>query len=94
MTVKTVGFVGIGRMGSLMSPHISGAGFPVHIYDLNRDAAEAVARAHNGIVVEDSAKPSPKRATPSLPCSPPDRTLPPPRSMRTVSPKGSPKATC
>jgi len=56
MTVKTVGFVGIGRMGSLMSPHISGAGFPVHIYDLNRDAAEAVARAHNGIVVEDSAK--------------------------------------
>ncbi len=56
MTVKTVGFVGIGNMGTRMVPHIARTGIPVHIYDLNEDASNAVARAHNGIVVENSAK--------------------------------------
>lgn len=56
MTIKAAGFVGIGRMGSRMVPHIARTGVPVHIYDLKPEACEAVARAHNGIVVEDSAK--------------------------------------
>jgi 3-hydroxyisobutyrate dehydrogenase len=56
MTGRTVGFVGIGKMGARMVSHIANAGFPVHIYDINRAAAEEVARAHNGIVVEASAK--------------------------------------
>jgi len=56
MTVRTIGFVGIGRMGSRMVPHIASAGFPVHIYDLDADAARAVARAHNGVVVEETAQ--------------------------------------
>lgn len=56
MTIKTVGFIGIGMMGSRMVPHMASAGFPVHIFDLNRPAAEATARAHNGIAVEDSAR--------------------------------------
>ncbi len=55
MTVRTVGFVGIGKMGRRMAPHIASAGFPVHVYDLNADAALTLARAHNGIVVEATA---------------------------------------
>jgi len=56
MTIKTVGFVGMGKMGSRMVPHIANAGFPVHIFDLNPSATEGVARTHNGIIVEASAK--------------------------------------
>ena len=41
MTIRTVGFVGIGKMGSRMSPHIASAGFPVPVYDLNADAGVA-----------------------------------------------------
>ena len=55
MTVKTIGFVGIGNMGARMVPHIAKTGIPVHIYDLNEEASKALARAHNGIVVEESA---------------------------------------
>jgi 3-hydroxyisobutyrate dehydrogenase len=56
MTIKTVGFIGMGKMGSRMAPHIANAGLPVHIFDIDRSAAEAVARAHNGIAVEATAK--------------------------------------
>jgi len=56
MVQKTIGFIGTGRMGARMAPHISGAGYPVHVYDINADAAEALARAHNGIVAEPSGK--------------------------------------
>ena len=56
MTIKTVGFIGIGNMGARMVPHIATTGIPIHIYDLNEEASQAVARAHNGIVVEESAK--------------------------------------
>ncbi len=56
MAIRTVGFIGLGTMGSRMAPHIASAGFPLHVYDINTDAAEALARAHNGIVVEHSAK--------------------------------------
>ncbi len=56
MTIRTVGFVGLGMMGSRMAPQISGAGWPVHVFDINGEAAEAVARAHNNIFVEESPK--------------------------------------
>ena len=56
MTIKTVGFVGIGKMGSRMVPHVANAGFPVHVFDLNPSAAEALARTHNGITALDTAK--------------------------------------
>ena len=56
MTIKTVGFIGIGNMGARMVPHIAKTGIPVHIYDLNEEASNALARAHNGIVVEESSK--------------------------------------
>ncbi|MFC1814360.1 NAD(P)-dependent oxidoreductase [Thermodesulfobacteriota bacterium] len=56
MTIRIVGFVGIGAMGSHMAPCIANAGFPLHVYDINTEAVDALACAHNGIVVEDSAK--------------------------------------
>jgi 3-hydroxyisobutyrate dehydrogenase len=56
MTVKTVGFVGIGMMGSRMAPCIASSGLPVHIFDIDTEKTAAIARANNGIVVEDSPK--------------------------------------
>ncbi len=56
MTIKSVGFVGMGQMGRRMAPHIANLGLPVHVYDLDPEAAHAAARSHNGIVVADSAK--------------------------------------
>ena len=38
MTIKTVGFIGIGNMGTRMVPHIAKTGIPVHIYDLKKTA--------------------------------------------------------
>ena len=34
MTIKTLGFIGIGNMGSRMVPHIASTGISIHIYDL------------------------------------------------------------
>jgi 3-hydroxyisobutyrate dehydrogenase len=56
MTIESVGFVGIGKMGSRMVPHIAKAGFPVHIFDLDRGAADRLASAEDGIKAEDTAK--------------------------------------
>jgi len=56
MPQQTIGLIGTGRMGSRMAPHVSGAGFPVHVFDIDREAADALARAHNGIVAEPSAR--------------------------------------
>ncbi len=55
MTIKTLGFIGIGNMGARMVPHIAATGIPIHIYDLNAGACRDFARAHNNIVVEESA---------------------------------------
>ena len=55
MTIKTLGFIGIGKMGSRMVPHIAATGIPIHVFDLNEDASKALARSHNNIVVENSA---------------------------------------
>ena len=56
MAPQTVGFVGVGAMGSRMVPHIANAGFPVHVFDIDTEAAETLARTHNGIVAEPSAR--------------------------------------
>ncbi len=56
MTVKTVGFIGLGTMGSRMAARIASAGWPVHVYDIRPEASADVARANNGIVVEDTPK--------------------------------------
>jgi 3-hydroxyisobutyrate dehydrogenase-like beta-hydroxyacid dehydrogenase len=56
MAIDTVGFIGLGVMGSRMASRIAQAGWPVHVFDIRPEAAEAVARTHNGIVVEQSPK--------------------------------------
>lgn len=56
MTIKTVGFIGLGVMGSRMAARIANAGWPVHVYDIRPEASAAVARDNNGIVDEDSPK--------------------------------------
>lgn len=50
-----IGFIGAGAMGSRMAPHLVAAGFPVHVFDIDRAAAQRLARAHNAITVEPSA---------------------------------------
>ena len=55
MTIKTLGFIGIGNMGARMVPHIATTGIPIHIFDLNQDATQSLARLHNNIVVETTA---------------------------------------
>jgi len=56
MPYQTIGLIGTGRMGGRMAPHMSGAGYPVHVFDINAEAANALARAHNGIVAEPSGR--------------------------------------
>jgi 3-hydroxyisobutyrate dehydrogenase len=56
MTIRNVGVVGIGRMGSRMAAHIARAGFQLHIHDLDSAACETVAREHNNVAVLDSPK--------------------------------------
>lgn len=55
MSAQRIGFIGVGTMGSRMVPHLTGAGFHVHVFDIDTAAANALARAHNGITVEPSA---------------------------------------
>ncbi|MHA1109082.1 MAG: NAD(P)-dependent oxidoreductase [Alphaproteobacteria bacterium] len=55
MSERRIGFIGTGTMGSRMAPHLSGAGFQVHVFDIDQAAANALARAHEGITVEPSA---------------------------------------
>lgn len=45
MTIKTLGFIGIGNMGTRMAPHIAATGIPLHIFDLNEAACRDLARA-------------------------------------------------
>ncbi len=53
MTIKTLGFIGIGNMGSRMVPHIASTGIAIHIYDINEDVSSNLARTHNNIIVEN-----------------------------------------
>ncbi len=45
MAKITVGLVGIGKLGSPMAPHVAEAGTPVHVFECDRSAADAPARA-------------------------------------------------
>lgn len=45
MSPKTVGFVGVGRMGSRMARNVMKAGFPVHAFDSSPAALEAIVAA-------------------------------------------------
>ncbi len=45
MAKITVGLVGIGKLGSPMAPHVAEAGTPVYVFERDRSAADAPARA-------------------------------------------------
>ena len=55
-TIKVVCVLDFGVMISPMAPHVANAGTPVHVFGLDRSAADAPARAPNGITFEDTAK--------------------------------------
>tara|TARA_A100001037_G_scaffold38979_1_gene30061 strand:- start:6494 stop:7417 length:924 start_codon:yes stop_codon:yes gene_type:complete len=55
MTIKNLGFIGIGNMGSRMVPHIVSTGVSIHIYDINKEASSNLARTHNNIVAVNNA---------------------------------------
>ena len=55
MTIKNIGFIGIGNMGSRMVPHIASTGVSIHIYDINEETSSNLARTHNNIVAENNA---------------------------------------
>ena len=55
MTIKNLGFIGIGNMGSRMVPHIASTGVSIHIYDINKEASSNLARTHNNIVAVNNA---------------------------------------
>ncbi|HEY6629776.1 MAG TPA: NAD(P)-dependent oxidoreductase [Acidimicrobiia bacterium] len=44
----TVGFIGLGRMGSLMAANVARAGFPMRIYNRTQAVAEEFATEHGG----------------------------------------------
>lgn len=48
-----VGFIGLGDMGAPMAGHIVAAGYPLHVYDLRRQAMEPLVA--EGAVAADSA---------------------------------------
>jgi 2-hydroxy-3-oxopropionate reductase len=45
MSPPTIGFIGLGIMGRPMTGHLSKAGYPLVVHDLNRDAAAAAVAA-------------------------------------------------
>jgi len=50
----TVGFVGIGAMGTPMAGNLAGAGYPVRVFDLDAGRSAALARVHATISVAGS----------------------------------------
>jgi 3-hydroxyisobutyrate dehydrogenase-like beta-hydroxyacid dehydrogenase len=48
MTSVRVGFIGLGRMGSLMAANVARAGFPITVYNRTRVVAEKFAATHGG----------------------------------------------
>jgi 3-hydroxyisobutyrate dehydrogenase-like beta-hydroxyacid dehydrogenase len=53
MTKADVGFIGLGRMGMPMARNLAGAGYAVHIFDIDSNAL-AAARATAGVVEHGS----------------------------------------
>ncbi len=56
MRKPTVGFIGIGVMGSPMAGHLAKAGYALAVHDIDRSKAEALAAEHPGIVVADTPR--------------------------------------
>lgn len=50
MTIKKVGFVGIGNMGSPMAAHLVSAGFDVSVYDIKPETAAIFVERYGGKV--------------------------------------------
>ena len=46
--METVGFIGLGNMGSGMSANIQRAGYPMTVYDLREEAALPLLKAAPG----------------------------------------------
>lgn len=49
MTNVRVGFIGLGRMGSLMAANLARAGFPLTVYNRTRAVSEEFAAIHGGL---------------------------------------------
>lgn len=56
MKINTVGFVGLGMMGSRMVPRVAATGIPVHVFDTRTESAATVARTNNAIHLQPSAR--------------------------------------
>jgi 3-hydroxyisobutyrate dehydrogenase len=50
-TLETIGFVGIGAMGTPMAANLAGAGYPVRVFDLDAGRSAALAAEHESIAV-------------------------------------------
>lgn len=48
MTIKKVGFVGVGNMGNPMAAHLVKAGFDVMVHDINPEASAKFVEQHGG----------------------------------------------
>ena len=48
MTIKKVGFVGIGNMGAPMASHLIRAGFDVTVYDVRSETVSIFVERHGG----------------------------------------------
>ena len=53
-TLETIGFVGIGAMGTPMAGNLAGAGYPLRVFDLDAGRSAALAAEHASIFVSDS----------------------------------------
>ena len=54
--VPSIGFMGLGRMGSLMAANVAKAGFPLTVYNRTLSVAEDFAAAHGGSVAPTAAE--------------------------------------
>jgi 3-hydroxyisobutyrate dehydrogenase-like beta-hydroxyacid dehydrogenase len=52
----SIGFMGLGRMGSLMAANVARAGFPLTVYNRTRSVAEEFAAVHGGSVAATPAE--------------------------------------
>lgn len=55
VTIRKVGFIGIGNMGGAMAAHVAKAGFDLVVYDINPEACEKFATQHGGKVAASLA---------------------------------------
>ena len=56
MTIKRVGFIGIGNMGAPMAAHLVQAGFDVALYDIRPEAVSIFVERHGGTAAQSLAQ--------------------------------------